>query len=202
MYPRNFDDLIQALHKLPGVGMKTAERYAFAILNWPEEERNDFLQSLSRVRKIQHCKVCGNISDGPICPICQDESRDEDIICVVQSPKDIAAIESMDEFNGVYHVLNGLINTAKGILPEQLNIDQLTDRITDSTEEVILALDPTIEGETTMMYLERLLKDSVEVSRLAQGIPMGSRLDYADARTLSRAFAGRTKADKDNSANS
>ena len=143
MYPKKFEDLIQAYSKLPGVGRKTAERYAFTTLNWDEEWINEFITSLSSIKDgIKRCEVCGNLSDGDKCEFCMNDTRNHNVICVVQSPKDIAAIESMQEYNGVYHVLNGLINIQKGILPENLNIQSLVNRINDDIEEVIIATDP------------------------------------------------------------
>jgi recombination protein RecR len=192
MYPKKFEDLIQAYSKLPGVGRKTAERYAFTTLNWNEEWINEFITSLSAIKDgIKRCKVCGNLSDGDKCEFCMNDTRNHNVICVVQSPKDIAAIESMQEYNGVYHVLNGLINIQKGILPENLNIQSLVNRINDDIEEVIIATDPTVEGETTALYITKLLDAKTKVTRLAHGIPMGGHLDYTDAHTLLKAFEGR-----------
>jgi recombination protein RecR len=192
MYPKKFEDLIQAYSKLPGVGRKTAERYAFTTLNWDEEWINEFITSLSSIKDgIKRCKVCGNLSDGDKCEFCMNDTRNHNVICVVQSPKDIAAIESMQEYNGVYHVLNGLINIQKGILPENLNIQSLVNRINDDIEEVIIATDPTVEGETTALYITKLLDGRTKVTRLAHGIPMGGHLDYTDAHTLLKAFEGR-----------
>lgn len=192
MYPKKFEDLIQAYSKLPGVGRKTAERYAFTTLNWDEEWINEFITSLSAVKEgIKRCKVCGNLSDGDKCEFCMNDTRNHNVICIVQSPKDIAAIESMQEYNGVYHVLNGLINIQKGILPENLNIQSLVNRINNDIEEVIIATDPTVEGETTALYITKLLDGKTKVTRLAHGIPMGGHLDYTDAHTLLKAFEGR-----------
>ncbi len=191
MYPEKFEDVIYAFHRLPGVGMKTAERYAFEVMKWDPEILDQFLNALAGIKKVSRCKVCGNLSDKQICSICSDDNRDHNMICVVQNPKDVSVIENMQSYNGVYHVLNGVINTAKGILPDQLNIDSLVNRITPETEEVILALDPNIEGETTALYLSKLLEDKVRVSQLASGIPVGSQLEYADTRTLAKAFEGR-----------
>lgn len=192
MYPKKFEDLIQAYSKLPGVGRKTAERYAFTTLNWDEEWINEFITSLSAVKDgIKRCKVCGNLSDGDKCEFCMNDTRNHNVICIVQSPKDIAAIESMQEYNGVYHVLNGLINIQKGILPENLNIQSLVNRIDNDIEEVIIATDPTVEGETTALYITKLLDGKAKVTRLAHGIPMGGHLDYTDAHTLLKAFEGR-----------
>lgn len=192
MYPKNFERLIESFSKLPGVGKKTAERYAFATLNWESEWIDEFSTSLLSIRDgIKRCKVCGNLSDGDICGICSDRNRNQKIICVVQSPKEVITIENMQEYNGVYHVLNGCINVQKGILPENLNIDNLLKRIDGSIEEVILACDPTVEGETTALYIAKLLEGKVKVTRLAHGIPMGSHVDYTDSHTLMKAFEGR-----------
>ena len=193
MYPKKFENLILAFQNLPGVGRKTAERYAFETLNWEQQKKEEFVNALQvLIEGVDTCKVCGNLSDGDICSICSDQNRDHTLVCVVQSPKDILAIESIQEYKGVYHVLNGVINTSKGILPEDINIDSLVDRINkDEINEVILALDPTVEGETTSLYIEKLIGKDVLVTRLAYGIPMGGHLDYTDSLTLLKAFQGR-----------
>ena len=193
MYPKKFENLILAFQNLPGVGRKTAERYAFETLNWEQQKKEEFVNALQvLIEGVDTCKVCGNLSDGDICSICSDQNRDHTLLCVVQSPKDILAIESIQEYKGVYHVLNGVINTSKGILPEDINIDSLVDRINkDEINEVILALDPTVEGETTSLYIEKLIGKDVLVTRLAYGIPMGGHLDYTDSLTLIKAFQGR-----------
>ncbi len=197
MYPEKFEDVVYAFHQLPGVGMKTAERYAFEIMNWDQDVLEQFLEALNSIKKIMHCKICGNLSDQDICSICADDQRDHSVICVVKNSKDINAIENMQSYNGVYHVLNGVINTAKGILPDQLNIESLQSRIDSSVKEVILALDPNMEGETTALYLSKLLGDQVNVTQLASGVPVGSHLEYADRRTLARAFEGRKRNDSE-----
>ena len=193
MYPKKFENLILAFQNLPGVGRKTAERYAFETLNWEQQKKEEFVNALQvLIDGVDICKVCGNLSDGDICSICSDQNRDHTLLCVVQSPKDILAIESIQEYKGVYHVLNGVINTSKGILPEDINIESLVDRINkDEINEVILALDPTVEGETTSLYIEKLIGKDVLVTRLAYGIPMGGHLDYTDSLTLLKAFQGR-----------
>lgn len=193
MYPKKFENLILAFQNLPGIGRKTAERYAFETLNWEQQKKEEFVNALQvLIDGVDTCKVCGNLSDGDICSICSDQNRDHTLLCVVQSPKDILAIESIQEYKGVYHVLNGVINTSKGILPEDINIDSLVDRINkDEINEVILALDPTVEGETTSLYIEKLIGKDVLVTRLAYGIPMGGHLDYTDSLTLLKAFQGR-----------
>lgn len=191
MYPASFENLILELHKLPGIGMKSAERMAFAILGWDEDQKQQMIDAFKNASTLTRCKVCGNLSESDCCEICSDNSRDHSQICVVQTEKDLYAIENMNEYNGVYHVLHGAINIQKGILPEQLNIDSLEERISDDTSEVILALDPTTEGETTALYLSKLLEDRTYVTRLAAGLPFGGKLDYTDAKTLSKAFEGR-----------
>ncbi len=192
MYPKKFEDLIHAFQKLPGVGAKTAERYAYTVLDWDEDSLNEYIDALNHIKTgIHRCSICGNLSDGTKCIICEDETRDHNLICVVQTPKDIAAIEGIQEYHGVYHVLNGTINTQKGILPDQLNIKSLIERINEETKEIIIATNPTVDGETTALYLEKLLEDKVKVTRLAYGIPIGGHLDYTDTLTLLRAFEGR-----------
>ncbi len=191
MYPLKFENLILELHKLPGVGMKSAERMAFAILGWSPEQLKQFTKTIQEISHLKECSICGNLTDQDICEICSDSDRDHTQICVVQNEKDLYAIENLQEYKGVYHVLHGAINIQKGILPDQLNIPSLEKRINPETKEVILALDPTMEGETTAMYLTRLLNDQVLVTRLAYGIPFGAKLDYTDSRTLSKAFEGR-----------
>lgn len=192
MYPKYFSELIEALRLLPGVGQRTAERYAFCILESSEDERLNLAKHIEQLtEQVNVCPECGNLSDGGLCHICSDENRNHHMICVVNSPKDVIVLEQMEAYNGLYHILGGLIHTKKGILPQDLNIDQLLNRMTSQIEEVILALDPTIEGETTALYLEKLLEGKTKVTRLAYGIPMGSHIDYTDQLTLSKAFENR-----------
>ena len=195
MYPVKFEQLIDSLRKLPGVGLKSAERYAFEMLNFSEEEVNEFIKSLEGLRDgIHYCETCGNLADEEHCFICNDKFRDHDVICVVQHPKDVIAMEKTQEYTGVYHVLNGTISTNKGIMPEDINIQALVDRVNDQTKEIILATDPTVEGETTALYIAKLLESKgVNVTRLAHGLPMGGHLDYADELTLIKAIEGRKK---------
>ena len=193
MYPKKFQNMIDSYQKLPGVGKKTAERYAFKTHDWDEETLDQFIQSLTDLKKgITYCHICGNLSEEDICDICKNENRNHNCICVVQNPKNIDSIEAMQEFNGVYHVLNGTINVSKGVLPEQLNIQSLINRINEDTEEVILALDPTADGETTSMYISKILNNKCKVTKLANGIPLGSHLDYTDPLTLLKAFQKRS----------
>ena len=195
MYPKKFEALIESYRKLPGVGIKTAERYAFETINWDEETLDEIIQSLIDVKEgLGKCKICGNLAEGDLCEVCKDETRDSHVICVVQSPKDVIAMEKTKEYPGVYHVLNGVISTSKGILPEDINIDTLIERVNEDTKEVILATNPTVEGETTAMYLSKVLeKKNVTVTRIAHGLPMGGHLDYADELTLIKAIEGRKK---------
>lgn len=179
---------------LPGVGQKTAERYALSILDQKPEDVDKFSQDLSTARhEIQSCKVCHNLADEAVCQICQDQTRDRSIICVVATAKEAFSIEKMNEYHGVYHVLGGLISTQKGILPENLNIQSLINRVDENVTEVILALNATVEGEMTSLYLAKKLEDQADVSRLAFGLPIGGHLDYADDMTLMKAFEGRSK---------
>ena len=195
MYPKSMLQLIEELKKLPGVGIKTAERYAFEIISRPKEEIEDFIIALDQVRKnLQHCHRCGNLSEQDLCDICLDNSRDQHLICVVQDPKDVIAMEKTQQFHGVYHVLHGVISTFKGVLPEDINVSSLIERVNEETSEVIIATNPTIEGETTALYIAKKLESKTQnVTRLASGLPMGGHLDYADEMTLIRAIEGRKK---------
>ncbi len=196
MYPSVLEKLIEYFKMLPSVGQKTAERYAMRMLEIPEEDVENFARQLQLARqKIRRCPVCGNLSEGERCAICEDESRDRTTICVVQQPKDVIAMEKMGEYRGLYHVLNGAISPMKGILPEDLNVAALLDRIDENTREVIIATNSTVDGDTTALYLTKILKayPQVAVSRLATGLPMGGNLDYADEITLSRAMSGRIR---------
>lgn len=193
MYPKSLQNLIDAFKYLPGVGAKTAERYALCILDQSVEDVEDFASSLLKVKNnIKTCSICGNITEGNICDICANENRKKEYICVVQHPKDIFAIEKTG-YSGYYHVLNGAISTTKGILPDDINIKSLYERL-DGIREVIIATNPTLDGETTALYLSKTLKErNVEVTRLAHGLPMGANLDYADELTLIKAMEGRIK---------
>ncbi len=194
MYPEVLQQLIEAFKILPGVGEKTAERYALSLLDIPDEEIENMASSLTRLKKeLHYCKECGNLTDQDTCSICQDTTRDHSIIFVVATTKDILAMEKTGVYHGVYHVLNGLISTSKGILPQNLNIDSLLER-SKHAREVILATNTTMDGETTAMYLEKLLSTTcpdLTVSRIARGLPTGGLLDYADEMTLSHALEDR-----------
>lgn len=195
MYPKSFEALVECFRKLPGVGLKNAERFAFDYLKWSEENVQDFINQLTQSRiHLRSCKICGNLAEEELCPVCNDPLRDSSIICVVESVQDVVAMEKTQEYKGVYHVLGGVISTSKGIMPEDLNIDSLLERINNHVKEIILATNPTVEGETTSLYLSKLLENKeVNVTRIAHGIPMGGHLDYADELTLIKALEGRKK---------
>lgn len=195
MYPNVLLTLIENLRKLPGVGAKTAERYAFALLNLSDEEIQIFARSLIDSKsKLHYCHTCGNITDKEICLICSDEKRDQSTICVVQDVKDVIAIERIKQYKGVYHVLHGVISTSKGIMPDDIAIDSLMTRVKEGVVEVILATNPTVEGEMTALYIAKRLENKVErITRLAHGLPMGAHMDYADELTLIKAMEGRRK---------
>lgn len=193
-YIRPLEALIEQFERLPGIGQKTAVRLAFSILDRTEEEAEAFASAiLGAKRNIMHCKVCQNISDTEICRICADESRDKTVICVVEDAKAVMALEKVKEYEGLYHVLHGALSPMNGIGPEQLKIHELLSRLADGTvKEIILATNPNIEGETTAMYLSKLLKPfEIRISRLAYGVPVGGDIDYADEVTLFRALEGR-----------
>ena len=194
MYPKRFEDLIAAFEKLPGVGNKTAQRYAFTMLEKDSEQIDEVIDALNGIRKIRKCRRCGFLSDEDECVFCKDKTRNEAVIMVVAYPQDVAAIERTGSYKGMYHVLNGLISSSKGVYPEDLNIEKLLDRIDASIREVIVATSPTMDGEMTALYLDKILKDkNILVTRLAHGLPMGASLDYADDLTLIKAMDNRRK---------
>jgi recombination protein RecR len=195
MYPNVLLTLIENLRKLPGVGAKTAERYAFALLSLSDDEIQIMAKALIESKtKLHFCNVCGNITDKDKCMICADSKRDHTIICVVQDVKDVVAIERIKQFNGVYHVLHGVISTSKGIMPDDLSIESLILRTNEPVDEIILATNPTVEGEMTALYLAKRLENKVgKITRLAHGLPMGAHMDYADELTLIKAMEGRHK---------
>ncbi|CAM4363585.1 recombination mediator RecR [Lacicoccus alkaliphilus] len=195
-YPEPISKLIDSFMKLPGIGPKTAQRLAFYVLNMNEEDVVDFSRSLMKVkRELQFCSVCGHITDVDPCYICTDKSRDRSIICVVQDTKDVIAMEKMREYQGMYHVLHGAISPMDGIGPEDINIPSLLERLKDeNVKELILATNPNIEGESTAMYISRLVKPiGLKTTRLAHGLPVGGDLEYADEVTLSKAIEYRTE---------
>lgn len=185
----------EQLARLPGIGMKSAGRLAYHILNMPEEQVEEFSQTILKARRSVHfCKICQNFTEMEICSICADERRNQKIICVVESPKDVSAFERAGGFDGVYHVLHGLLSPADGIAPDDIRIRELMARFGGEAEEVIMATNPTIEGETTASYISRLIKPlGIKVTRLAYGLPAGSSLEYADEVTLQRALENRNE---------
>ena len=188
------ENLIEQFQKLPGVGRKTAQRLAFFMLSLPEAEAQGFANAIIEAKKtVKFCSVCQNLTDGEVCGICEDKSRDSETICVVSDPKDVAAIEKTREYNGLYHVLHGCISPMNGIGPDDVRIKELVARVAQGgVREVIMATNPDTEGEATAMYISRLLKPfGVATSRLAYGIPVGGHLEYADEMTLTRALSGR-----------
>ena len=193
-YARPLNKLIGELSKLQGIGNKTAQRMAFNLLAVDKSEALALAHAIIDAREnMSYCSECGNLTDQDPCLICEDTQRDKEIICVVESPKDVAAIERMREFKGQYHVLHGAISPMDGIGPEDINLKALIIRLQNSdVKEIILATNPNIEGEATAMYIARLVKPSgIKVTRIAHGVPVGGDLDYADEITLSKAMEGR-----------
>lgn len=194
-YPRTLRILINELSKLPGIGNKSAERLAFHILSITDGEASSLADSILNAKKnLNYCSICGNITDKEKCHICSDESRDRSVICVVETPQDVLAIEKIREYNGLYHVLHGAISPTTGIGPSDINLKSLVKRLSsdDDVSEVIVATNPNIEGEATAMYIARLLKPAgIKVTRIAHGIPVGGDLEYADEVTLLKAVEGR-----------
>ena len=188
--------LEESLVKLPSVGRRSAERMAYALLSMDEEDLNEFSDALKNLKQSIHvCPICGFLTDGEKCEICGDEEREKDTLMIVSYPKDVIAFENAETYHGLYHVLNGAISLGKGGGIENLNIDSLLERVNKSHfKEVIVATNPTIEGEATALYIAKLLEDKVDnVTRLAYGLQMGGNLDYTDALTLSKAVEGRRK---------
>ncbi len=190
------EKLIEQFQKIPSIGRKTAQRMAFHVLDLTEEQAREFSEAIIDAHtKIHHCKLCHNLTENELCPICESVNRDKSTICVVEEPKDVLAFEKTREFHGVYHVLHGVISPMNGIGPEQLTIKSLIERVSkDETSEIIMATNPTIEGDTTAMYISKLIKPfGVKVTRLAYGIPVGADIEYADDVTLMRALSGRSE---------
>lgn len=188
--------LAEQFAKLPGIGMKSATRLAYYVMGMSDEETDNFCEAIKNAHNNVHmCKTCMNFTEGDCCSICEDLSRDKNIICVVESPKDITAFERTREYKGVYHVLHGLISPMDKITPDMLKIKELLARINkNNTEEVIMALNPTVEGDATSMYLSNLIKPlGVKVTRIAFGLPVGGTLEYADEVTLYKALENRNE---------
>ena len=193
-YAKPLTKLISELGKLPGIGGKTAQRLAFYILSMSESDANALADAIKDAKtSMKYCSVCGNLTDVDPCPICSGQSRDHSVICVVESPKDVHAMERIKEYNGLYHVLNGAISPIDGIGPDDINLRSLIIRLqNEDVKELILATNPNIEGEATAMYIARLVKPAgIKVTRIAHGIPVGGDLEYADEVTLSKAMEGR-----------
>ena len=196
-YPKSIEELIDCFKMLPGIGEKNAERLCFAVLHFNEEQSDKFSESIKNVKtKIKKCKICNNYTeDSDICEICNDSSRDKSTICVVESVKDLILLEKSNAYKGVYHVLEGLISPLEGINPEDRKINQLINRIKEEKiKEVILALNMTMEGETTSLYILKLLEGTgVSVTKIAAGIPVAADMEYLDSLTIQRALEGRNK---------
>lgn len=194
-YPKTIKDLIECFKKLPGVGEKTAERLALSVLDMDDEIVELFSNTLGNIKqKIKRCKICNNLSEDDLCEICKESNRNKKLICVVEEPKNVIIFEKVGTYNGLYHVLDGLISPLDGINPEDINIASLIERIKkDGIEEIILALKPNIEGETTSLYISKLLeKENVKITKIAHGIPIGVDMEYIDTLTLEMALEDRT----------
>ena len=196
-YPEPLAKLVSELSKLPGIGGKTAQRLAFYILSMSDEDANSMANSITSAKKeLRYCSVCGNLTDIDPCAICEDKKRNNTIICVVETPKDVIAVERMKEYKGRYHVLHGVIAPMNGIGPEDINLKSLIIRLRESDDiaEIIVATNPNIEGEATATYIAKLLKPSgIKVTRIAHGVPIGGDLEYTDEHTLAKAIEGRVE---------
>ena len=193
-YPKPLAKLINELSKLPGIGNKSAQRLAFHILALEDREAEQLAEAITYAkREMKYCSVCGNLTDEDPCVICSDPARRGDVICVVENPRDVMAMERIKEFNGLYHVLHGVISPMEGIGPEDINLKSLIQRLqVNDVKELIIATNPNIEGEATAMYIARLIKPAgIKVTRIAHGIPVGGDLEYADEVTLLKSLEGR-----------
>lgn len=198
-YPKSLKKLIECYKKLPGVGEKSAERMALATLELDQEILDSFSNSIKEVKiKTRRCQKCNNFSEEEICEICSDDSRDKKTICVVEEPKNVIIFEKIGSYNGLYHILDGLISPLDGITPDQIKIETLLNRIKqDNIKEIIFAVKPSIEGETTVLYISKLLENyDITVSKIAHGVPMGAEIDYLDSLTLEMALEDRKKINK------
>ncbi len=188
------EQLVTEFGRLPGIGRKTAQRLAYHLLKSPEEEAMQLARAIERVvEQVEACSRCGNLSDADPCEFCEDPRRDREAVCVVEEASDITAIEKSGHYDGLYHVLGGRLSPLDGVGPEDLNVQRLLERLRDGIEEVIIATNPSVEGEATATYLHRLIADmeGVRVTRLARGLPVGGDLEYADGVTIAEAFTGR-----------
>lgn len=197
IFPKALEELIEEFKKLPGVGRKTAERYSLHVINkLDKEEVHQFSQALSKAKeKLHHCSICGNLTDEEVCSICKDELRDQSTILVVENVKDVFSIEKASQYRGLYHVLNGVLSPMEGMGPEDINLNTLWKRVAEKkVKEVIIATSSTPEGETTALYISRVLQEiDVLVSRIGYGVPVGLNLEYADDLTLTKAIENRKK---------
>ena len=195
LYSGQITHLIEELSKLPGIGAKSAGRLAFHIMNMPVEQVESLSKAIIETRtNVRYCQCCCNLSDQDICPICSDETRDKKTIMVVETPRDLAAYEKTQKYNGVYHVLHGAISPMLGIGPNDIRLKELMYRLQSDVDEVIIATNSSLEGETTAMYISKLIKPTgIKVSRIASGVPVGGDLEYIDEVTLSRALDGRVE---------
>ncbi len=196
MYPQSLKNLIEAFKLLPGIGEKTAERLAFSILDLEEENVEFFSEELKKAKhNIKNCSICNSLTENKICDICSDQTRNDNILCVVEDPKNVIIFEKTGLFHGKYHVLNGLISPLDGINPEDIGLNKLIERIkTENFKEIIIAVKPSIEGETTALYIKSVLEGlDIIVSRIASGVPIGADMEYIDVMTLERALQDRIK---------
>ena len=194
MYPKSIRNLIDSFKYFPGIGEKTAERLAFSVLQMEKEQIKTLSESIvSAGNNIKRCTVCNNLSEGNVCAICEDKSRNSKLLCLVEDPKTVFSIEKLGTYQGYYHVLNGLISSFNGINPEELQLDRLISRIqNNSFDEIIIAFKQCIEGEMTALYIKSILKDmNIKITRIASGIPMGADMEYIDSLTLEKAFDNR-----------
>ena len=194
-YSKQINQLVEALSMLPGIGSKTAQRLAFHILNMPKEDANRLAGAITQAREnVRYCKQCFTLTDEELCPICKDEKRNHKVIMVVENTRDLAAYEKTGKFEGVYHVLHGAISPMLGIGPGDIRLKELMQRLQSDVEEVIIATNSSLEGETTAMYISKLIKPTgIKVTRIASGVPVGGDLEYIDEVTLLRALEGRTE---------
>ena len=195
-YPRTINNLIESFKKLPGIGEKTAERMALSVLELDSDVVKFFAENLLATKtKIRKCSICNNLSETEICEICSDKTRDTGVLCIVEEPKNLITFEKIGVFNGKYHVLGGLISPLDNITPEYINISNLLDRVKkENIKEVIIAVKPSIEGETTALYISKILsKENVVITKIAHGVPMGADMEYLDSLTLELAFDNRMK---------
>lgn len=195
MYPESLNNLIESFKKLPGIGQKTAERLAFAVMKFDDTSSKKFSESILKVKNnLKRCVKCNHLTETELCDVCADKNRDKQVLCVVEHPKTIILFEKLNIHNGIYHVLDNLISPAEGIGPDDINLHQLVSRIEEEKcREIVLAIKPTIEGETTALYIKKILAGmNIKLSKIAYGIPMGADIEYVDSMTLELAFTERT----------